>query len=113
MSDGIPEPAADEPRREDIDRMPGPVLLEFGTAWCGHCQALAPYLATQLEEYPEVRHVKVEDGPGKPLGRSFRVKLWPTLVFLRDGREIDRVVRPRSAAEVADALAGIAGPAQE
>jgi thioredoxin 1 len=37
-----------------------------------------------------VRHVKVEDGSGRRLGRSFGVKLWPTLVFLRDGREVAR-----------------------
>jgi thioredoxin 1 len=47
----------------------------------------------------------VEDGPGRALGRSFRVKLWPTLVFLKDGREVDRVVRPQSAEAVAERLA--------
>ena len=31
------------------------------------------------------------DASGRPLGRSFKVKLWPTLVFLRDGREIERL----------------------
>ena len=29
-----------EPAREDIDRLSGPVLLEFGTGWCGYCQAI-------------------------------------------------------------------------
>jgi thioredoxin 1 len=38
--------------------------------------------------------VKVEDGPGRRLGRSFSVKLWPTLIFMRDGQEIARLVRP-------------------
>jgi thioredoxin 1 len=51
-------------------------------------------LAAALERFPEVRHIKVEDGKGKPLGRSFRVKLWPTLVFLRDGRVVKQVARP-------------------
>jgi thioredoxin 1 len=55
---------------------------------------LAPQLAALLEEHPGVRHIKVEDGKGKPLGRSFRVKLWPTLVFLRDGQVVARAVRP-------------------
>ena len=45
-----------------------------------------------------------EDGPGQPLGRSYRVKLWPTLVFLRDGQEVARLVRPQDAQEIADAL---------
>jgi thioredoxin 1 len=84
--------------------MEGPVLLEFGASWCGHCQALAPKLAALLGVHPEVRHIKVEDGPGRPLGRSFRVKLWPTLVFLRDGKVLKQVARPGSD-EVLEGLA--------
>ncbi|MNW17665.1 hypothetical protein D3C71_2169300 [compost metagenome] len=47
----------------------------------------------------------MEDGPGKPLGRSYRIKLWPTLVVLKDGQEVARVVRPTDAAAIAAALA--------
>ena len=104
------EPADDaEPTRDAIDAMPGPVLLEFGATWCGHCRAIAPQVARLLEARPGVRHIKVEDGPGQPLGRSFRVKLWPTFVFLRDGREVARAVRP-GAAEVREGLDAIADP---
>src|SRR6266487_1169847 len=85
---------AREPTREEIDALRGPVVLEFGASWCPHCQALRPQLVALLEKYPAVRHIKVEDGKGKPLGRSFRVKLWPTLVFLRDGQVIEQLVRP-------------------
>jgi thioredoxin 1 len=83
-----------EPSRDEIDALPGPVVLEFGAEWCGHCRALAPQLAAELKNYPTVQHIKIEDGRGKPLGRSFRVKLWPTLVFLRDGQVIKQAVRP-------------------
>lgn len=83
-----------EPTREEIDRSEGLLLLEFGAEWCGHCQALAPSLDTMLDRHPEVRHVMIEDGPGRPLGRSFGVKLWPTLVFLKDGSAIRQVSRP-------------------
>jgi thioredoxin 1 len=65
-------------------------------------------LAALLRRYPEVRHIKVEDGKGKALGRSFRVKLWPNLVFLRDGRVVRQFARP-TPAEAAEGLAAITG----
>src|SRR3954449_3423084 len=109
MSATNPTPGAhEEPTREEIDCTAGPVLLEFGAHWCGFCQALAPELAALLEEFPQVRHIKVEDGKGKPLGRSFRVKLWPTLVFLRDGQVIKQVSRPGHG-EVREGLEAIDG----
>lgn len=85
-----------EPSRDEVDQMTGAVLLEFGADWCGHCQALQSELAEALAAQPEIRHIKIEDGKGKPLGRSFRVKLWPTLVFLRDGQVLKQVSRPSS-----------------
>jgi thioredoxin 1 len=96
-----------EPARSDIDALAGPTLLEFGTSWCGFCRAAQPLIATALTEHPGVRHVKIEDGSGRTLGRSFGVKLWPTLVFLRDGREATRLVRPRDAKVIGEALASI------
>jgi thioredoxin 1 len=83
-----------EPTRAEIDGLPGPVLLEFGTGWCGFCQAIQRPLETLLTHFPQVRHIKVEDGKGRPLGRSFRVKLWPNFVFLRDGQVAMQLARP-------------------
>jgi thioredoxin 1 len=85
------------PTREEIDREKGPVLVEFGTAWCGHCRAIALKVAELLKRHPEVKHVKVEDGPGRPLGRSFQVRLWPSFVFLRDGNVVSQLARPSHA----------------
>jgi thioredoxin 1 len=93
---------AKEPAREEIDASRGPLLVEFGTPWCGFCRAAQPRIATALEAHPDVRHVKVEDGSGRRLGRSFRVKLWPTLVYLDNGVEKGRVVRPDDAAAIED-----------
>ena len=82
------------PTREEIDASRGLLALEFGANGCGYCQAAEPSIVAALAGRPEVRHVKVADGPGRPLGRTFRVKLWPTLILLHDGMEFARVVRP-------------------
>ena len=79
-------------------------LIEFGAPWCGYCLAAQPLLESVLADFPEVRHIRIEDGPGRRLGRSFRVKLWPTLIFFSAGQELERLVRPTSADEIRLAL---------
>ncbi len=92
------------PDRTDVDVLPGATVLEFGTSWCGYCQAAQPLITAAFESHPGVRHLKIEDGKGRPLGRSFGVKLWPTLIFLRDGVEQSRVVRPTETNTLREAL---------
>jgi thioredoxin 1 len=96
-----------EPTRAEVDALRGPALLEFGAPWCPHCQAAQPRIAAALAGAPDMPHLKVEDGKGRRLGRSFQVKLWPTLIFLRDGKEVARLVRPPAAQEISEALAKI------
>ena len=93
-----------EPSREEVDALPGVTVLEFGASWCGFCHAAKPLVDRMRAAHPEIRHIWIEDGKGKRLGRSFGVKLWPTLVFLVDGREVAQVVRPRSQSEIDAAL---------
>ncbi|TFZ01501.1 thioredoxin family protein [Ramlibacter rhizophilus] len=104
------EYAAQPPERREVDALPGPTLLEFGTAWCGWCRGAQPDIEKAMAEHEGLRHIKVEDGPGRPLGRSYRVKLWPTLIFLRDGQEVERLVRPDSSQAIAQALRTITTP---
>ncbi|MBI5716539.1 MAG: thioredoxin family protein [Burkholderiales bacterium] len=99
-----------EPTRAAIDARRGPLLLEFGSPTCGHCRRALPLVEQALAAQPGVAHVKVADGPGQPLGRSFGVKLWPTLIFLRDGVEQARAVRPQSVGEIAEGLQRVAAP---
>jgi len=86
--------------REEIDASTQPTVLEFGASWCGYCQSAQRDITAVMSKRPGLRHIKVEDGKGKPLGRSFQVKLWPTLVYIEKGVEVGRVVRPASTAEI-------------
>ena len=92
------------PTRAEVDALPGLTLLEFGTNWCGYCRAAQHLLTEVLPQHPEWRHFKIEDGPGRRFGRSYRVKLWPTLILLRDGQEVARLVRPTQAADILAAM---------
>lgn len=93
--------------RASIEQSEGLLIIEFGAAWCGHCQAAQAIIVKALINYPEVRHIKIEDGKGKPLGRSYKIKLWPTLVFINNGIELAKLVRPDSSLMITDVLNGI------
>jgi thioredoxin 1 len=95
----------DEPTPEQVTNLTGNTLLEFGAPWCGHCLAAEPVLQEVLTAHTALPHIKIYDGKGKPLGRAFKVKLWPTLILLRDGKEVARLVRPTRAEEVRELIA--------
>ena len=97
-----------EPTRAEINALNGPAVIEFGAPWCGYCRAAQPLLAKAFADYDAVAHFKIEDGKGRPLGRSFRVTLWPTVIFLKHGKEVARLVRPAYSEEIREALAKIA-----
>ena len=100
--------AIEAPSLAEVQVLPGLTLLEFGTEWCGHCRAAQPLIAQALALHSDTemacQHLKIEDGPGRALGRHYRVKLWPTLVVLRDGQEVGRLVRPGAAQDGLAAL---------
>ena len=91
----MPEPTTDE-----VHALPGWTLLEFGTDWCPHCLGAQNAIREALDAAPGVQHIKIEDGPGRRLGRFYRVKLWPSLVLLRDGEEVGKAIRPQNSDEV-------------
>ncbi len=92
--------ADDEPARSEVDALPGITVLEFGAPWCPHCIGAQPPIEAVLSNRADVRHLKIEDGAGRPLGRFYRIKLWPSLILLRDGVEVARVVRPTEPAQI-------------
>lgn len=80
--------------RDELDALTGLTLVEFGAHWCPHCQAPQSQLQQALEQRDDIRHLKIEDGKGRPLGRSFKVKLWPNFVLMKDGEVLEQLARP-------------------
>ncbi|MDO6765343.1 thioredoxin family protein [Agarivorans sp. 1_MG-2023] len=101
-----PEYQEDAPSIEEVAELSGYAILEFGATWCGHCKAAAPAIESVLSK-AGLPHIKVFDGKGKRLGRSFKVKLWPTLILLESGKEVARIVRPVETEEIIALLANI------
>lgn len=94
-----------EPTREQVNALTGAAMLEFGASWCGYCKAAQATITSELTNFPNIRHIKIEDGKGRRLGRSFQVKLWPTLILMKDGIEVKRLVREIGAGELKSGLA--------
>ncbi|MEZ9976072.1 thioredoxin family protein [Vibrio breoganii] len=88
------------PTIEEVRFLSGYALLEFGAPWCPHCQTGKIVIQQALDEISPQLHIKIFDGKGKKLGRLFSVKLWPTLILLKEGQEVDRIVRPTSVDDV-------------
>ena len=83
----------------------GVAVLDFTATWCGPCKQLAPVLESIAAEYGDRIRVAAIDVDQEPvLAEQFVVRSMPTLVLLRDGREVGRVVGARSRAFVAGVI---------
>jgi thioredoxin 2 len=89
----------------EVEASPVPVLLDLWAAWCGPCRMLAPIveeLAGELAGRVKVGKLNVDENPSTA-GR-FAVRSIPTLLVLKGGREIDRLVGVLPKAEIARRL---------
>ena len=89
----------------EVEAAPTPVLLDMWAAWCGPCRMLAPIvdeLAGELAGRVKVGKLNVDENPSTA-GR-FGVRSIPTLLVLKGGREVDRIVGVVPKAEIARRL---------
>ena len=90
---GKPRPVTDASFAQDVERSPVPVLVDAWAPWCGPCHMIAPVidqLATELAGRVRVVKLNVDDNPRT--AARFDLRSIPTLLVLKDGREIDRLV---------------------
>lgn len=99
---------------EDFDRevlnAAGVTVVDFWAEWCAPCRALAPSLerlATDFADRAKVAKVNVDEAPA--LAERFGVRSIPTLVFFRDGAEVERTVGNVSFTKLQETLTRLAG----
>ena len=90
--------------KAEITKSDKPVLVDFWAVWCGPCQMMAPILHELETEMPDVQIGKVNVDEQMDLARQFRVVSIPTLIILKNGQEVQRMVGVTSKEELKDAL---------
>ncbi|OMO56954.1 Thioredoxin [Corchorus capsularis] len=68
------------------------VVVDFTASWCGPCRFIAPFLAELAKKLPNVTFLKVDVDELKEVAAEYSVEAMPTFLFLKDGKEVDKVV---------------------
>jgi thioredoxin len=102
---GMSIPQLDQKAFEALAKLPGVTAVDFTAAWCGPCKQMEPVLESLGKEYAgRVRIVAIDVDHEQLVAQQYNVRSMPTLVLLRNGREVGRTVGSRNRAFVAGML---------
>ena len=93
----------------EVERSPLPVLLDMWAPWCGPCLMVAPVieeLAAEMAGRVRVAKLNVDENPAT--AARFGVQSIPTLLLLKGGRELDRIVGVQSKAAIVQRIERVA-----
>ena len=68
------------------------VLIDFYADWCGPCKVLSPIVEEFASENPDIKVVKVNVDEAQNLAINYEVMSIPTLVVIKDGKEVNRTI---------------------
>lgn len=83
------------------------VLLDFFATWCGPCKMLSPILEDLKKEYENIDFYKVDVDESRELAAKYHINSMPTLIFLKNGKEIERFIGWRSKEELSRIIENI------
>ena len=92
----------------EVERSAAPVLLDLWADWCGPCHMLAPtinQISTEMAGRVKVAKLNIDENPG--IANRFGVRSIPTLLVLKGGREVDRLVGVQPKQEIVRRLENV------
>jgi thioredoxin 1 len=94
--DAVPQTSievTDQSFAEDVEAREGLVLVDFWATWCGPCRVIAPTLEAMASDHSgrlTVAKLDMDENPHTVV--RYNVRSAPTLLFMRGGREVQRIV---------------------
>mgnify|MGYP000274992338 CR=1 FL=1 len=99
---------ATEKNFDELLSMEKPLMVDFGAEWCGPCKALAPMVAELAEAYKEQAVIAACDvEENNDIAVRYSIRNIPTVIFFKDGKELEERARVIANQTLKEALKGI------